>query len=128
MGRRRQWVYRIEPEEFPGDFPQRLDRFRQAAALTWAGLARALRVNARTVRRWKAGARVGSGHLVKLLELAAGMGLLHHLLPEMVDRYVLAEKSGMRQDDCGLEERNGLPPVISNFGMSQNLQVGVEPP
>ena len=81
MGRRQRWVYRVEPEEFPRDFPGRLDRFRQAAGLTWLGLARLLRVNARTVRRWKAGARPGSGHLLRLLELAAGMGLLHHLLP-----------------------------------------------
>ncbi len=120
MGRRRQWVYRIEREEFPGDFPRRLDRFRQAAGLTWAGLARLLRVNARTVRRWKAGARVGSGHLVKLLTLAANLGLLHLLLPEMEHKYVLAE-SGMRRADYGGKERNGLPPVISNFGTSQDL-------
>ena len=80
MGRRQQWVYHTEPEEFPRDFPERLDRFRRAAGMSWRGLARCLKVNARTVRRWKAGARPGSGHLVNLLELAAGMGLLHHLL------------------------------------------------
>ena len=120
MGRRQQWVYRIEPEEFPRDFPARLDRFRQAAGLSWGGLARALRVNARTVRRWKAGAKVGSGHLVRLLELAAALGLLHHLLPGMWDRYVLAE---------GDLAPDGHPrPVNANFGMSQNPQVGVEPP
>ena len=82
MGRRQQYVYRIEPEEFPPDFPDRLDRFRQAAGFTWRGLARELRVNARTVRRWRAGSRVGSGHLVSLFALAARLGLLHHLLPE----------------------------------------------
>ena len=83
MGRRQQYVYRIEPEVFPEDFPDRLDRFRQAAGFTWRGLARELRVNARTVRRWKGGARVGSGHLVSLFALAARLGLLHHLLPEV---------------------------------------------
>ena len=83
MGRRQQWVYRTLPEEFPQDFPDRLDRFRQAAGFSWRGLARELRVNARTVRRWKAGAGVGSGHLVSLFALAAGLGLLHHLLPEV---------------------------------------------
>jgi DNA-binding transcriptional regulator YiaG len=82
VGRRQQWVYHIEPEEFPTDFPDRLDAFRQAAGLSWRGLARRLKVNARTVRRWKSGATPGSGHLVSLFSLAAGMGLLHLLLPE----------------------------------------------
>ena len=50
--------------------------------MTWRGLARRLKVNARLVWRWKAGAAPGSGHLVSLFTLAAGMGLLHLLLPE----------------------------------------------
>ncbi len=82
MGRHRQWVYHIEPEEFPPDFPDRLDAFRQAAGLSWRGLARLLKVNARLVYRWKNGTVPGSGHLVSLFSLAAGMGLLHLLLPE----------------------------------------------
>ena len=76
MGRRQQWVYYVEPEEFPRGFPH----FRDVAGLTWRGLARSLRVNVRVVWRWKAGA--SPGHLVSLFRLAAGMGLLHHLLPE----------------------------------------------
>ncbi len=83
MGSRQQYVYRTRPQEFPADFAERLDRFRQAAGFTWRGLARELRVNAETVRRWKAGSRVGSGHLVSLFALAARLGLLHHLLPEV---------------------------------------------
>ena len=82
MGNRQRHVYRVEPEEFPADFAERLDRFRQAAGFTWRGLARELRINANTVGRWKAGSRVGSGHLVSLFVLAARLGLLHHLLPE----------------------------------------------
>ena len=88
MGSRQQYVYRTGPQEFPSDFSERLDRFRQAAGFTWRGLARELRVNAQTVSRWKAGHRVGSGHLMSLFVLAARLGLLHHLLPEaevMVD-------------------------------------------
>ena len=81
MGRQQEWVYHVEPEEFPQDFPERLERFRRAAGLSWRGLARRLKVNARTVRRWKAGAKPGSGHLFNLFDLAAGMGLLHILLP-----------------------------------------------
>ena len=86
MSRRQQWVYHIEPEEFPPDFPQRLDAFRQAAGFSWRGLARRLKISARQVFRWKAGAAPGSGHLVSLFGLAAGMGLLHLLLPEMRER------------------------------------------
>ena len=82
MGSRQRYVYRTEPQEFPADFAERLDRFRQAAGLTWRGLARELRVNAETVRHWKTGSRVGSSHLVSLFALAARLGLLHHLLPE----------------------------------------------
>ena len=82
MGRRQQYVYHIEPEQFPQDFPDRLDRFRQAAGFTWRGLARELRVSDRTVRRWRAGAKVGSGHLFSLFALASQLGLLHYLLPQ----------------------------------------------
>ena len=82
MGRQQEWVYHVEPEDFPQDFPERLDRFRQAAGLSWRGLARRLKINARSVRRWKAGTRPGPGHLVSLFGLAAGLGLLHLLLPE----------------------------------------------
>ena len=82
MGRRQRWVYHIEPEGFPPDFPERLDAFRQAAGFSWRGLSRRLKVNSRTVRRWKAGAAPGSGHLVALFKLAASEGLLHLLLPE----------------------------------------------
>jgi transcriptional regulator with XRE-family HTH domain len=82
MGSRQQYVYHTEPQEFPANFAERLDRFRQAAGFTWRGLGRELRVNAEMVRRWKAGSGVGSGHLVSLFALAARLGLLHHLLPE----------------------------------------------
>lgn len=81
MGRRQQRVYHVEREEFPQDFPQRLEALVEAASLSWRELARRLKVNARIVRRWKAGAKPGSGHLVNLFDLAAGMGLLHILLP-----------------------------------------------
>ncbi len=83
MGRQQERVYHVEPEEFPQDFPERLERFRQPAGLTWRGLARRLKVNARVVRRWRAGAKPGSGHLVNPFDLAAGMGLLHILLPSV---------------------------------------------
>ena len=86
MGRRQQWVYHVEPGAFPKDFPERLEMFKDAAGLTWRGLARQLRVNARNVRRWRAGTRPGPGHLFSLFSLAARMDLLHHLLPAVGER------------------------------------------
>lgn len=81
MGRQK-WVYRLEPSPFPEDFPRRLVAFKEAAGFTWRGLARALRVDIRQLKRWRKGTRPDPGHLVALFVLAAGMGLLHLLLPE----------------------------------------------
>ena len=109
MSRRQQWVYHIEPEEFPADFPDRLDAFRQAAGLSCRGLARRLKVNARTVFRWNAGAAPGSGHLVALFALAAELGLLHLLLPELEEpRTAIAEVVADIEQD-----RARVPGVIS---------------
>ena len=81
MGRQR-WVYRVEPCHFPGDFPQRLERFKEAAGFSWRGLARELRIDIRLIKRWRNGVRPDSAHLVALFSLAARLGLLHLLLPE----------------------------------------------
>ena len=81
MGRQ-QWIYRREPSRFPEDFPQRLESFKEAAGLTWRGLARELRVDIRQLKRWRKGTKPDPGHLVALFGLAARMGLLHLLLPE----------------------------------------------
>ena len=81
MVRRQQHVYHVEPSQFPPDFPERLERFRAAAGLSWRGLARRLRVSVRCVWRWKKGTKPDPGHLFSLFDLAAEMGLLHILLP-----------------------------------------------
>ena len=83
MGRRQQWVYHVEPSRFPSDFPERLERFREAAGLSSRGLARRLRVDSRMLRRWRKGTQPAPGHLVALFNLAAEMGLLHILLPSV---------------------------------------------
>ena len=79
---RQQWVYRLEPSRFPEDFPQRLERFKEASGLSWRGLARELRVDIRQLKRWRKGTRPDPGNVVALFGLAARMGLLHLLLPE----------------------------------------------
>ena len=38
--------------DFPGDFPLRLERFREPAGMAWAGLSRRLGARPHTVRRW----------------------------------------------------------------------------
>ena len=81
MGRLQQHVYHTEPARFPPDFPERIDRLRLEAALSWRGLARALRVDARTLRRWRSGTAPGPGHLYRLFCFALERGLLHCLLP-----------------------------------------------
>ena len=40
---------------FPGDFPQRLVRFKEESRLSWAEIARCLGACPRTVWRWKEG-------------------------------------------------------------------------
>ena len=80
MGRQQQWVYRVEPSRFPPDFPERLDRLRAEGGFSWRGLARALRVDARMLRRWRTGVKPDPGHLAALYAFAFERGLLHCLL------------------------------------------------
>ena len=86
MGRRQRHVYRLEPPQFPADFPERLDEFRRAAGLSWRELARLLQVNVRSVHRWRNGARPDAGRLLSLLELATELDLLDRLFPNMTTR------------------------------------------
>ena len=76
MGRLQQCVYRVEPAVFPADFANRVERFRDAARLSWRALARELRLNVRSVHRWRTGARPDAGHLFALFSLAAELGLI----------------------------------------------------
>ena len=94
MVRRQRWVYRIEPSRFPPDFPERMERFMEAAELSSRGLARLLRVDNRMLRRWRKGTQPDPGHLVALFTLAAEMGLLHVLLPEVAEREAADRKVG----------------------------------
>ena len=84
MGRQR-WVYRRSPAAFPPDFPHRLERLKDAAGLSWRGLARQLGVDARLLRRWRTGTRPDAAHLLALLQVADELGLLRLLLPRAGD-------------------------------------------
>lgn len=99
MSRRQQWVYHVEPSLFPEDFPERLQRFKDAAGLSWRGLARRLRVRMRCVWRWKAVPRPDPGHLFSLFTAAEEMGLLHTLLHGAQDQAV-ATRGPMGGEPC----------------------------
>ena len=62
---------------FPGDFPQRLVRFKEESGLSWAEIARRLGTSTFNLRRWKDGVRPILRHLMALLELAHDLGLGH---------------------------------------------------
>ena len=93
MGRPQRHVYHIEPSRFPPDFPERLERLRDGVGFSWRALARALRVDTRTLRRWRNGTTPGPGHLYRLFCFALERGLLHCLLPG-ASRACAAEEPG----------------------------------
>ena len=56
---------------FPGDFPQRLEKFRQQSGLSWAELARRLGTYPHTLWRWRnLAVRPSAEHMLALLDLA----------------------------------------------------------
>ena len=65
-----------ETYDFPGDFPQRLERFKGESGLPWAELHRRLGTSALNLRLWKdKGVRPILRHQMALLELAEELGL-----------------------------------------------------
>ncbi len=75
---RQRTSYRRKVYLTPGDFPERLELFREESGLTWAEIACRLGVDPLTVRRWwKYGVRPNPRHMTALLELADGLGLGH---------------------------------------------------
>lgn len=110
MGRLQQHVYHTAPSRFPPDFPERLERLRGEAGLSWRALARALRVEARTLRRWRTGTAPGPGHLYRLFVFAVECGLLHVLLPSAAGALTQLEErhpSSPRSDDRVRALRSG---------------------
>ncbi len=77
---RQEFQLRSRSNEFPGDFPRRLERLREASGLTWRGLARELGVNVRALYRWRAGVKPGARHMLTLVEFATEHDLLDCLL------------------------------------------------
>ena len=75
---RQRTYYSRRTYEFPDDFPERLERFKEESSLTWASINRRLGVHDQTSRRWRKGlARPSTRHMMALLDLATGLGLSH---------------------------------------------------
>ena len=61
----------IESGVFPEDFPQRLVRLKEATGLSWRGMARALGVDPKQLRRWRRGVEPAGGATLSLLRFAS---------------------------------------------------------
>ena len=84
MGRQRR-IYQPVYYEFPRDFPDRLERFKEETGLTWNALARRLGVNTYRLREWRRGTVPDSTNLFILLTLAERLGLRGILMCPEVD-------------------------------------------
>ena len=71
----------VRRDAFPDDFPQALERFKEASGMSWDEIAWLLGTTAATLWRWRRkGIRPSTRYLIALYDLAADRGLAH-LLP-----------------------------------------------
>ena len=71
----------VRPDVFPDDFPQALERFKEASGMTWDEIAWLLGTTTATLWRWRnAGIRPNTHYLLAIQDLADSKGL-GHLLP-----------------------------------------------
>ena len=66
--------------DFPEDFSERLEWFKEESGLSWKALARLMGVKPYRFWRWRQGTRPSSTHLFLLLTLADAMGLREGIL------------------------------------------------
>lgn len=69
MPRPRQPYRRAEPV-FPADFPQRIERLKQASGLPWRQFALRIGADRSTVRLWRNGGQPSGVYLLSLIALA----------------------------------------------------------
>ena len=71
----------VRRDVFPDDFPQALERFKEASEMTWDEIAWLLGTTTATLWRWRnAGVRPSAHYLLAIQDLADSRGL-GHLLP-----------------------------------------------
>ena len=76
---------RMEPLQgavMPEDFPQRLERLKEASGLSWRGLARVIGIDYKLLRRWRKGWAPSGGSMLSLCLFANRIGCLPILLGE----------------------------------------------
>ena len=73
-------VHRPVQFDFPVDFPERLECFKEESGLRWRALARLMGVRPYRLQRWRQGTPPSSTHLFLLLTLAEAMGLRDGIL------------------------------------------------
>ena len=54
----------------PDDFPQRLERLKEASGLSWRGMARAIGIDRKLLRKWRKGAVPSGGSMLSLFLFA----------------------------------------------------------
>ena len=75
---------RMYDQRIPVDFPQRLERLKEASGLGWKAMCRRLDVDNKRVYRWRRGTEPSGGAMLALIRLAAEVpGGLEALLPEV---------------------------------------------
>ena len=85
-------------ERFPNDFPERLERFKEVAGLSWRKLALCLGVEPRRVESWRRGVVPNGGALYGLIQLSRHVrGGPEVLFPEFAE--------GLKTLDEGARER-----------------------
>ena len=110
---RQRTYYSGRTHVFPGDFPQRLERFKVESGLPWAEIARRLRTYPLTIRRWRyKGVRPDLAHQMALLDLADDLGLGHIFTEWSVQRETRHELPGSAGSACRSERvlRPNAPP------------------
>ena len=77
------WINRSYGGRLPRDFPQRLERFKEASGLTWTWLARRIGVSRTRLHGWRRGTVPRGGGLFCLIRLARTVpGGIDILVPE----------------------------------------------
>ena len=102
------------PSVFPGDFPERLELFKEESCLSWAELAHHLGTYPDNVRRWRAGVRPSVGHLMALLSLSDTLGLSHLLTAQRAGGTTNSGPSGWDSPVAARPHTRPMHPPASN--------------
>ena len=100
----------LDVEKLLREFPQRLNRLKEASGLSWSGLARVLGVDRKQARRWGGGTEPRGGSVLSVFHfgcrIPSGLDILLGLLtgPDLPDD---EEDKAKEQRENEEEEREG---------------------